>query len=70
MTFYGNLFLTPDQQGQAIDLTEAQRDLADDIAVEWLTNALDSTRPATPAPPARNYRRCSTTPPTPKGYAE
>ncbi len=44
MAFYGNLFLTPDQQGDTSDLADAQRDLADDLAVEWLTNALDSTR--------------------------
>ncbi|WP_144120913.1 alpha/beta fold hydrolase [Catellatospora sichuanensis] len=44
MAFYGNLFLTPDQQGHTSDLTDAQLDLADDIATEWLTNALDSTR--------------------------
>jgi pimeloyl-ACP methyl ester carboxylesterase len=44
MAFYGNLFLTPDQQGHTSNLTNAQRDLADDIATEWLTNALDSTR--------------------------
>jgi hypothetical protein len=45
MAFYGNLFLTPDRQGDADDLSDDQLDVADQIATEWLTNALDSTRP-------------------------
>jgi len=44
MAFYGNLFLTPDQQGHTIGLTDAQSEVADEIALDWLTNALDSTR--------------------------
>lgn len=44
MAFYGQLFLTPDQQGDASELDAEQSDLADDIAAEWLTNALHSTR--------------------------
>jgi hypothetical protein len=45
MAFYGNLFLTPDQQGDTTEFSDDQLDLADEIANEWLTNALDSTRP-------------------------
>ncbi|MFI7080909.1 hypothetical protein ACIBO1_26750 [Micromonospora sp. NPDC049903] len=44
MAFYGHLFLTPDQQGDTANLTDAQREIADEIALDWLTNALDSTR--------------------------
>ncbi|MFI5938132.1 hypothetical protein [Actinoplanes sp. NPDC051494] len=44
MAFYGNLFLTPDQQGDTTELTDNQREIADEIALDWLTNALDSTR--------------------------
>ncbi len=45
MAFYGDLFLAADQQGATIDLSDDQRDLADAIATEWLTNAVESTRP-------------------------
>jgi hypothetical protein len=45
MAFYGDLFLTPDQQGADTELSAEQLETADEIAVEWLTNALDSTRP-------------------------
>jgi hypothetical protein len=46
MAFYGKVFLTPDRQGSAdVDLSTDQLDLADKIALEWLTNALDSTQP-------------------------
>lgn len=44
MAFYGHLFRTPDQQGDTTELTDTQREIADEIALEWLTNALDSTR--------------------------
>ncbi|MGW2050817.1 alpha/beta fold hydrolase [Streptomyces sp. NPDC001858] len=45
MAFYGNLFLTPDQQGSDTELSAEQLESADEIAFEWLTNALSSTRP-------------------------
>ncbi|MEU1407879.1 alpha/beta hydrolase [Streptomyces sp. NPDC005728] len=45
MAFYGNLFLSPDQQGADTELDSEQLDTADEIAFQWLTNALDSTRP-------------------------
>lgn len=45
MAFYGNLFLTPDHQGVDTELGVEQLETADEIAFEWLTNALDSTRP-------------------------
>jgi hypothetical protein len=45
MAFYGNRFLTPDQQGTGAELSAEQLDTADEVALEWLTNALDSTRP-------------------------
>ncbi|MEU6238596.1 hypothetical protein [Kitasatospora sp. NPDC047058] len=45
MAFYGNRFLSPDQQGTDTGLSGQQLHLADEIALEWLTNALDSTRP-------------------------
>jgi len=45
MAFYGNLFLTVDQQGADTDLSVDQLEAADEIALEWLTNALESSRP-------------------------
>ena len=44
MAFYGDLFLTPDQQGDTTEFTGIQREVADEIAVGWLTNALESSR--------------------------
>jgi hypothetical protein len=46
MAFYGNLFRTADQQGDTTELTDTQQQIADEIALEWLTNALDSTSSA------------------------
>ncbi|HEX5144411.1 MAG TPA: hypothetical protein VFW21_11145, partial [Mycobacterium sp.] len=45
IAFYGNRFLTPDQQGVDTALSHQQLDTADEVALEWLTNALDSSRP-------------------------
>lgn len=47
MAFYGNMFRTPDRQGLDSDeLTAAQQLIADELAVDLLQNARDSTDPA------------------------
>lgn len=54
VAFYGGLFLTPDRQGPASnDLTAQQRELAEELAVAWLRNATDSSRPRDAAEAAR-----------------
>ncbi|MFC4063472.1 alpha/beta fold hydrolase [Actinoplanes subglobosus] len=46
MAFYGNVFLRPDQQGGASgELDSGQRELAEELATEFLHNASESTRP-------------------------
>lgn len=46
MAFYGSQFLTAGRQGHTPeDLTGEQQQAADELALEWLANAADSTRP-------------------------
>lgn len=46
MAFYGGLFLTPDQQSSSEHLLGLEQlNTAEEIALEWLNNALGSTRP-------------------------
>ncbi|MGW8359247.1 hypothetical protein ACWGK1_01545 [Streptomyces wedmorensis] len=45
MAFYGNKFLTPDQAGPDFAFSPEHLETASEIGLEWLTNALDSTRP-------------------------
>ncbi|MBB2940486.1 hypothetical protein FB565_000190 [Actinoplanes lutulentus] len=44
MAFYGNLFRTSDQQGDTSEIADSQREIANEIAFDWLINALDSNR--------------------------
>lgn len=41
MAFYGDLFLTRDQQGSADELTEAEWEFAGHLGVEWLRRAAE-----------------------------
>ncbi len=58
MAFYGGLFLSPDQQGVAVEdhLTPEQQDLASHLALSWLASATDSTRPRDAAEATRELR--------------
>jgi hypothetical protein len=44
MAFYGQKFLTPDQAGPDSALSPEHLETASEIGLEWLTNALDSTK--------------------------
>ena len=48
MAYYGNLFLTPGTMGTGVDAgaaTDAQREIADRLATEWLARAAERDNP-------------------------